>query len=714
MKSQLQSVMLLSLLGLSLEVACSPNDGNRSDGATTASGSATGAALGGSGGTVLGGSSSVAAGGSSSVAAGGSSSVAAGGSSSVAVGGSSSVAAGGSSSAVLGGSSSVAAGGSDSTAVGGSGDQVVDGSGGADATGPQTISGGTGGLPPATSGSGGTATGGDQGVGPQDPPAGVDDISFSTPSGTFEGSLAVTMTTSATGKEIRYTTDGTLPTASSTLYDGSALAISETTQLRAQLFDAGGASGQPKTAIYIARAFDVTSDIPIIIMDGYGAGKPPTEPGPEKVIFRDLGIMLFEPTAGEASISAAPTWAARAGYHVRGQSSANFEKTPYRVELWDEYDDDADYPMIGMTPDSDWAFVGPYLDKSLVRNAFIYSLADAMGMEGPALQFAEVYINQDGGPLEPSDYEGVYGITETIKNSKGRLNLKQLEPDDTDEAKLSGGYIVKFDMGALREDEGEIEIPCISAEGEGEEEEEEAPGFGTGFGGGSSCFSDLELVDPKDPNEEQLAWIQAYMQGTHDALHAEPIGDYQQWLDLPSFVEEIVLNEFTMGGDIYVRSRFMYKERGGLLKAGPVWDYNLTMGNLTADIESWQIESGVGGNDWFSILFELPEVRSAAAARWAELRQGFLSDEQIQARIDAVAAPLLNAGPRDLERWPVGESSFGFPGLGGGNPVGTGGAGGTEEEVEEDPRAAWEGQLADLKQWTLDRCAWLDAQYEQL
>jgi hypothetical protein len=383
--------------------------------------------------------------------------------------------------------------------------------------------------------------------------------------------------------------------------------------------------------------------------------------------------MLFEPVDGTASISDLPTWASRAGYHVRGQSSASLEKTPYRVELWDNDDEDADYPMLGMPADSDWAMVGPYTDKTLVRNAFVYSLAPDMGLDAPELRFAEVYINQDDGPVEAGDYQGVYAITETIKNSRGRLDLKQLRPADTLESDLSGGYIFKFDEAALREDEGEIEIFCT--------------------GNAGDCFSDLELTDPVAPNAEQLEWIQAYIQQTHDSLHAQPIADYQQLLDLASFVDQIILNEVTKGGDIYTRSVYMHKERNGLLKAGPVWDYNFTLNNLTRGLEGWQLGGREGSTDWFEILFDRPEFRAAAAARFAELRRGVLADAQIEARFDAVSAQLVNAGPRDLERWPVGEVTGPFGGGGGDAP------------------ATWEGQIADVKQWAKDRLAWLDTQF---
>lgn len=495
------------------------------------------------------------------------------------------------------------------------------------------------------------------------------------------------MASATAGAELRYTTDGTLPTATSTLYDGAALTVTETTQLRAQQFVAGAAAGVGSTAIYIRRTFDVNSDISLIIMEGYGGGKPPTQAGAEKVVYRDLGFMLFEPVNGTAAISAPPTWASRAGYHVRGQSSASFPKTPYRVELWDENNDDLDMPMIGMPADSDWAMIGEYSDKTLVRNAFSFSLAVEMGLNAPEMRFAEVYINQDAGPLEAEDYQGVYAVTETIKNNKTRLNLEQLKPDDVDEAKLSGGYIMKFDMAAVREDEGEIEIPCTGDE--------------------ATCFDDLELTDPVEPNAEQLAWIGNYVSQAHTALVAEPIGDYASYLDVKSFVDMLVLNELTKGGDKYVRSVYLHKDRDKLITAGPAWDYNFTLGNLVNDVEGWQVDSGRDdGANWFRLLFAQPEIKAAMAARWKELRPNILSDAAIEARIDAVAAPLVNAGPRDLERWPVEAGGV----FGGGGAGGPGGAMDTEEQVSEAP-LTWPGHFDEMKAWIRERTAWLDAEY---
>src|SRR5690606_9789420 len=151
----------------------------------------------------------------------------------------------------------------------------------------------------------------------------------------------------------------------STLFDGTPVAITETTELRAQAFVDGLPSGFSSTVMYIQRTFDVPSDVPLMIIEGFAGGRPPksvsfgggggmTAPPESQPWFR-ASFMLFDTKDGQASLANLPDVATRAGYRERGQSSANAEKSPYRLELWDNVDQDADYSLLGMEPEADWA-----------------------------------------------------------------------------------------------------------------------------------------------------------------------------------------------------------------------------------------------------------------------------------------------------------------------------------------------------------------------
>ena len=162
----------------------------------------------------------------------------------------------------------------------------------------------------------------------KDTPNLTGDIIFSVPSGTFKNQVTVSLSSTNANAQIRYTTNGSVPNSNSTLYTGP-LTFTKTTQLRAQAFVNGAPYGAMGTAIYVAVSIDIKHDVPVILIDDYGAGKP------NKQDYKECAIMVFEPENNELSLLQTPAIATRGGFHIRGQSSSNFEKAPYRLELWD-------------------------------------------------------------------------------------------------------------------------------------------------------------------------------------------------------------------------------------------------------------------------------------------------------------------------------------------------------------------------------------------
>lgn len=507
------------------------------------------------------------------------------------------------------------------------------------------------------------------------------DITFSVPSGTFEDPVSVSLETTLPDAVIRYTTDGSAPGADSPVYSGEPLQLSETTQIRAQAFEDGVAVGVGATGLYIARTFDMTSDLPLIVVESYGGGKPE-----DRDEYADMAFMVFEPAGGAAALSAAPKIATRGGYHLRGQSSATFEQAPYRIELWNHLSEDADHALLGMPADSDWALIGPFVDRSLIRNAFAYGLGRDMGLAAPRFAFAEVYINYEGGPLQPEHYEGIYMLVETIKNSSNRLDLAQLEETDTSPAQLSGGYIFKFDWAAAEE-------PTLECSGAAPISGGFGGGFGPGQGAGGTCWADLEVVDPEPLAAAQAAWLTDHVQQFHDALHETSFAEYSQLMELASFVDVFIVNELLRNADANIRSAYYFKERNEPLAAGPLWDFNLTLGlgfGSSLEVEGWQFPERRGSNDWYQILGDSPEFLAAVSLRWRALRQTLLSEAELERRIDTLITPLANAAVRDFERWPVSVTS--------------------QSMFQGPNEPTWEGQLEVLREWLGERLTWMDSQ----
>ena len=507
---------------------------------------------------------------------------------------------------------------------------------------------------------------------------------FNPPSGTFVESVDVAISREdGTGGEIRYTLDGSIPGPSSLLYDGTPIAITQTTEIQAELFENGESLGTA-VAVYIPRTADVSINLPIVVIDNQGGGEPDRE-------YVHSLFMVFETHDEVASLSNPADTAVRSAFHLRGQSSAEFDKKPYRVELRDRNDEDKDYSVLGMPSESDWVLRGPYVDRSLIRDAFHYGLGPDMGLAAPRFAFCEFYKNLDGDALEPEDYEGVYMVVETIKNQKYRQDLKQLEPEDTTLPEISGGYIFKFEWMAAEE-------PLI-----------ECPGI-------ENCWGDLEAHDPDDINREQEAWLADYLYSFTTALHSENFTDptvgYTAYVDTASFVNHIIINELGREFDSYVRSAFFYKDRDDVIFAGPLWDYNLTLGvgmstmwdNIST--EGWTYDAAFErepSDDWFLRMLDDPAFVTQLKERWRTLRTGVLSDAALLARIDALAAPLTEGAARNFERWPdlLGTSSGGD----------VWGGDGISDMFEYTATQTWAEQIDVLKQWLLARTAWLDSQW---
>jgi len=316
---------------------------------------------------------------------------------------------------------------------------------------------------------------------------------------------------------------------------------------------------------------------------------------------------------------------ARATLEIRGASSSGFPKHSFNLELLDELGADRAVALLGMPAEADWVLYGPYADKTAIRDALAYGLARRMGGYAPRVRFAELSL----GGL----WQGLYQVTERPEIDPDRVAYPEAAPDASGD--LSGAYLFKYEGGA-----------------------------GTGAGWRSARGVRYDFQDPSGDviTEAQVAWLSRWMDDFEAGILR---GDApEKWIDVRSFTDAVIVNELSRNIDAYRRSTFFTKvpdADGGLLHAGPAWDYNLAWGN--ADFCAGdRVEGLVWEEDelcpdahqipaWYLKLLRDPRFTAPLRCRWEDLRGGVLADGAIGATIDTLATPLAAAEARDQAIW---------------------------------------------------------------
>jgi hypothetical protein len=312
------------------------------------------------------------------------------------------------------------------------------------------------------------------------------------------------------------------------------------------------------------------------------------------------------------------------GIEIRGSSSQMFDKKSYGFETWDEMGEDLNASLGGFPEEEDWILYGPYSDKSLVRNVLIYELSNNLGQYASKTKFYELEINEV--------FQGTYVLMEKIKRDKNRVDISKNKIED-----ISGGYIIKIDKPTGDGDWYNENIAFSS--------QYNTTGVLVDTGNVNFLY---EYPKADDISEEQKKYIQDYIHLFETALISEGFksieNGYRQFIDLDSFIDFFILNEFSKNPDGFRLSTYLHKEKGGKLKMGPIWDFNLAFGNVNYcdgdspygwahrfnDIcsgDNWQVPF------WWNRFLDDPEYVGLLKERWAILRSEILSSDTVSSRL---------------------------------------------------------------------------------
>lgn len=398
----------------------------------------------------------------------------------------------------------------------------------------------------------------------------------------------------------------------------------------------------PKIKSTLINNYLTESNLPIVIINTEGVSIPddPKIEGHMGIIWKGVGQINYVTDPFN-------DYDGKIGIETRGHSSQMFPKKSYGFETRDSVGEDMDVSLLGLPEDSDWILYAPYTDKSMLRNVMTFHMGSLMGDSyGSRTIFCELIINDD--------YLGVYVLMEKVKKSEYRVDINSLKPDEVSGDAVTGGYILSVDW----EDEGFT----LGRDGWLSNPEPSYPNA-------KDITFQFDYPASDKINDPQGNYIKSYVSAAERALigsnFSNPAIGWNKYLDAPSFVDFMLLNEISKEVDKYRYSQFFFKQKdsdGGKLFAGPAWDFNLGYGNVdywTPGIQTWGwVYTDVQPVSWSIIYFwkrlmEDPYFRDLARTRWNSLRAGPLNNEVLQSSIDSLVLLIDEAQVRNYERWPI-------------------------------------------------------------
>ncbi len=416
-----------------------------------------------------------------------------------------------------------------------------------------------------------------------------------------------------------------------------------------------------------------SSNLPIVIIDSHGQNIPD-----DPKISVDFSIIDNGPGLRNFVIDP-PSFTHNVGIEIRGSSSQMFPKKSYGFETWDGLNNSVDTTILGMPSESDWILNANYTDKTFCRNALAYQTWINLGHYGTRYRFCEVLIN--------NQYKGIYVLSEKIKRDKNRVDISKLTIDENTGDDVTGGYIFKIDKST-------------GSGGDGWTSDFPPPAHASG----QTIFFQFDYPQSDVITEPQKTYIKDYVNTFETALAGPDFTDtllgFRHYAAEGTFLDYFLVNELSKNVDGYRLSTFVNKERdskGGKLRMGPVWDYDIAWHNANycggdqftgwayqfpCTDDYWQIPF------WWSRLMEDPLFRDHLKCRWLFLRGNVLSNASFDQYIDSIAGLLNKSQQRNFTVWPI-LGVYVWP-----NP--------------QPIPATYAEEITSLKSWVHQRLGWLD------
>ena len=293
-------------------------------------------------------------------------------------------------------------------------------------------------------------------------------------------------------------------------------------------------------------------------------------------------------------------------------------KKPYQIKFVEKTE------VLNMPEDKKWVLLAELLDGSLIRNKLVREIAKVGSFDYiPKAEYVELFLN--------GQHQGTYLVGQKVEESNNRVNIGNED------------YLLEIDTNGRYDPNNDVYFPSSQSE------------KWTEF----SSFGKVFLIkDPQKHSAEDLILIQNHINSFEDALFSENFKDpelgYRSYIDLESFIDYYLVSEISKTQDAAAyettSSIFFTYVPGQKIKMGPIWDYDLSFGNV--DYSEAEFPEGFWiktGNPWYKRMFEDDYFKEAVRERFNYYYSNLVN---FLSKIDEFESYLYASEEKNFELYP--------------------------------------------------------------
>ena len=330
------------------------------------------------------------------------------------------------------------------------------------------------------------------------------------------------------------------------------------------------------------------------------------------------------------------------GIRGRGNSTwvyTNYVKKPYRIKF------DEKQSLFGLPAAKSWVLLAEYLDETLILNTTAFELGNVLGMPyNHTYHHVQLYLN--------GEYKGVYGLTEQNQVGEGRVDIDE-----------GHGWFIEIDSNY-----------------------DEEPNFRTTSYNLPVMIKSPE-EKPADIDNPAYDFVRNDVNELCDSMASAnfPENGYRDLINMNTFIDFLLANEIVMNTELWhPKSTFSYKDGGGKISMGPLWDFDWAFGPT-----EWydgaiptHFQKHTGRSSWhqfFKRFFEDPVFSVKYKERWNEKYSEILAVSEF---IGDMGTRLEESAAENFKIWPTSNN--------------------------------YAQQITNMKNWWNNRCLWLNSELNKI